>query len=200
MVEIAKALSINARVLIMDEPTSALTAKEIDELFRIIRRLKDSGCGIVYISHRLEELQHIVDRVTIMRDGQYITSTNFVDTTMADIITNMVGREIKEQFPRVECQKGEKIFEVKHLNAGRIVRDISFSLYAGEIVGFAGLMGAGRTETTRAIFGADPRESGEIFLDGKRSPSIPLPMRSKPVSSCPGGPEKGRAVHQAADP
>ena len=185
MVEIAKALSINARVLIMDEPTSALTAKEIDELFRIIRRLKDSGCGIVYISHRLEELQHIVDRVTIMRDGQYITSTNFVDTTMADIITNMVGREIKEQFPRVECQKGEKIFEVKHLNAGRIVRDISFSLYAGEIVGFAGLMGAGRTETTRAIFGADPRESGEIFLDGKRSPSIPLPMRSKPVSSLP---------------
>ena len=168
MVEIAKALSINARVLIMDEPTSALTAKEIDELFRIIRRLKDSGCGIVYISHRLEELQHIVDRVTIMRDGQYITSTNFVDTTMADIITNMVGREIKEQFPRVECQKGEKIFEVKHLNAGRIVRDISFSLYAGEIVGFAGLMGAGRTETTRAIFGADPRESGEIFLDGKK--------------------------------
>ena len=158
MVEIAKALSINARVLIMDEPTSALTAKEIDELFRIIRRLKDSGCGIVYISHR----------VTIMRDGQYITSTNFVDTTMADIITNMVGREIKEQFPRVECQKGEKIFEVKHLNAGRIVRDISFSLYAGEIVGFAGLMGAGRTETTRAIFGADPRESGEIFLDGKK--------------------------------
>ena len=168
MVEIAKALSINARVLIMDEPTSALTAKEIDELFRIIRRLKDSGCGIVYISHRLEELQHIVDRVTIMRDGQYITSMNFADTTMADIITNMVGREIKEQFPRVECQKGEKIFEVKHLNAGRMVRDISFSLYAGEIVGFAGLMGAGRTETTRAIFGADPRESGEIFLDGKK--------------------------------
>ena len=194
MVEIAKALSINARVLIMDEPTSALTAKEIDELFRIIRRLKDSGCGIVYISHRLEELQHIVDRVTIMRDGQYITSMNFADTTMADIITNMVGREIKEQFPRVECQKGEKIFEVKHLNAGRMVRDISFSLYAGEIVGFAGLMGAGRTETTRAIFGADPRESGEIFLDGKK---ITIHTRYRP---CPGGPEKGRAVHQASDP
>ena len=168
MVEIAKALSTNAKILIMDEPTSALTSKEIDDLFVIIRKLRAAGHGIVYISHRLEELQHIVDRVTIMRDGQYITSTNFVDTTMADIITNMVGREIKEQFPRVECQKGEKIFEVKHLNAGRIVRDISFSLYAGEIVGFAGLMGAGRTETTRAIFGADPRESGEIFLDGKK--------------------------------
>ncbi len=175
MVEIAKALSINAKILIMDEPTSALTAKEIDELFRIIRRLKESGCGIVYISHRLEELQHIVDRVTIMRDGQYITSMNFADTTMPEIITNMVGREIKEQFPRVSCEKGEKIFEVKNLNAGRMVRDINFSLYAGEIVGFAGLMGAGRTETTRAIFGADPKETGEIFLNGKkiviRSPS-----------------------------
>ena len=175
MVEIAKALSINAKILIMDEPTSALTAKEIDELFRIIRRLKESGCGIVYISHRLEELQHIVDRVTIMRDGQYITSMNFADTTMPEIITNMVGREIKEQFPRVSCEKGEKIFEVNNLNAGRMVRDINFSLYAGEIVGFAGLMGAGRTETTRAIFGADPKETGEIFLNGKkiviRSPS-----------------------------
>ena len=168
MVEIAKALSINAKVLIMDEPTSALTAKEIDELFRIIRRLKQSGCGIVYISHRLEELQHIVDRVTIMRDGQYITSMNFADTTMPEIITNMVGREIKEQFPRVSCEKGKKIFEVKNLNAGRMVRDINFSLYAGEIVGFAGLMGAGRTETTRAIFGADPKTSGEIYLDGKK--------------------------------
>ena len=168
MVEIAKALSLNAQILIMDEPTSALTAKEIDELFRIIRRLKESGCGIVYISHRLEELQHIVDRVTIMRDGQYITSMNFADTTMPEIITNMVGREIKEQFPRVSCEKGEKIFEVKNLNAGRMVRDINFSLYAGEIVGFAGLMGAGRTETTRAIFGADPKTSGEIFLNGKK--------------------------------
>lgn len=167
MVEIAKALSINARVLIMDEPTSALTAKEIDELFRIIRQLRDNGCGIVYISHRLEELQHIVDRVTIMRDGQYITSVNFRDTTMDEIITNMVGREIKEKFPRVECEKGKKVFEVKNLNAGRMVRNINFSVYAGEIVGFAGLMGAGRTETTRAIFGVDPKNSGEILLDGK---------------------------------
>ena len=167
MVEIAKALSINARVLIMDEPTSALTAKEIDELFRIIRKLRDNGCGIVYISHRLEELQHIVDRVTIMRDGQYITSMNFKETTMDEIITNMVGREIKEQFPRVQCEKGQKIFEVRNLNAGRMVRNINFELYAGEIVGFAGLMGAGRTETTRAIFGVDPKESGELLLDGK---------------------------------
>lgn len=167
MVEIAKALSTNAKILIMDEPTSSLTAKEIDELFRIIRQLKSEGCGIVYISHRLEELQAIVDRVTIMRDGQYITDGEFKSMTMDKIIANMVGREIKEQFPRVSCEKGEKIFEVKNLNAGKLVRDINFSLYEGEIVGFAGLMGAGRTETTRAIFGVDPKTSGQIFLDGK---------------------------------
>jgi len=167
MVEIAKALSINARILIMDEPTSALTAKEIEDLFRIIRKLKDEGRGIVYISHRLEELQHIVDRVTIMRDGQYITTMNFKDATMDEIIAHMVGREIKEKFPKVICEKGEKVFEVKNLNAGRMVRNINFSVYAGEIVGIAGLMGAGRTETTRAIFGADPKESGEIYVDGK---------------------------------
>ena len=175
MVEIAKALSIHAKILIMDEPTSSLTAKEIEELFRIIRQLKTDGCGIVYISHRLEELKAIVDRVTIMRDGQYITDGNFADMTMEQIIANMVGREIKEQFPRVSCPKGKKIFEVKNLNAGHLVRDINFSLYEGEIVGFAGLMGAGRTETTRAIFGVDPKTSGEIWLDGKEV-KITCPM------------------------
>ena len=167
MVEIAKALSVNARILIMDEPTSALTSKEIDDLFRIIHQLRESGCGIVYISHRLEELQHIVDRVTIMRDGQYITSFDFADVTMDQIIAHMVGREIKEKFPRVSCEKGKKIFEVRNLNAGKLVRDVSFSLYEGEIVGFAGLMGAGRTETTRAIFGVDRKEGGELLLDGQ---------------------------------
>ena len=167
MIEIAKALLHKARVLIMDEPTSALTAKEINELFRIIRQLRDEGCGIVYISHRLEELQHIVDRVTIMRDGQYITSMNFKDTTLDTIISYMVGRDIKEKFPRIQTTVGETIFEVRNLNAGRMVRDVSFKAHAGEIVGIAGLMGAGRTETTRAIFGADPKESGEILVDGK---------------------------------
>lgn len=167
MVEIAKALSTNARVLIMDEPTSALTQRETEELFRIVRRLKAEGKGIVYISHRLEELQHIVDRVTIMRDGQFIMEGNFRDLTMNEIIAHMVGREIKEKFPRVQCRKGKKILEVKNLNAGRMVRDVSFASYEGEILGFAGLMGAGRTETTRAIFGADPKESGQIFIDGK---------------------------------
>lgn len=167
MVEIAKALSTHARILIMDEPTSALTAREIEDLFRIIRDLKAKGCGIVYISHRLEELSHIVDRVTIMRDGQFITSMNFKDTTLDEIIANMVGREIKEKFPRVSCKKGKKVLEVRNLNAGHMVRNVNFSLYEGEIVGFAGLMGAGRTETTRAIFGVDLKESGEIILDGK---------------------------------
>ena len=151
----------------MDEPTSALTSKEIDDLFVIIHKLRDEGCGIVYISHRLEELQHIVDRVTIMRDGKFITSVNFADTNMEEIIANMVGREIKEKFPKVRCERGKKIFEVRNLNAGRMVRDVSFDIYEGEIVGIAGLMGAGRTETTRAIFGVDPKEGGEVLLDGK---------------------------------
>ncbi|MCD8138653.1 MAG: sugar ABC transporter ATP-binding protein [Planctomycetaceae bacterium] len=167
MVEIAKALGANARILIMDEPTSALTAKEIEELFSITRKLRDEGCGIVYISHRLEELQYIVDRVTIMRDGRFITSCNFADTSMDEIISNMVGREIKEKFPHVDTPKGKKIFEVKNLNAGKMVRNIDLDLYEGEIVGIAGLMGAGRTEITRAIFGVDPKDSGEILLDGR---------------------------------
>ncbi len=167
MIEIAKALSVNAKILIMDEPTSALTSREIKELFAIIGQLKAQGCGIVYISHRLEELSHITDRVTIMRDGRYITSGDFASFTMDEIIANMVGREIKEKFPRVHCEKGKKVFEVKGLNAGKSVRDVSFSLYEGEIVGFAGLMGAGRTETTRAIFGVDAKESGTIILDGE---------------------------------
>ncbi len=168
MVEIAKALGANARILIMDEPTSALTAKEIEELFTIIRKLRNDGCGIVYISHRLEELQNIVDRVTIMRDGKFITSMDYADTTMDSIISYMVGREIKEKFPHVVCEKGKKIFEVKNLNAGKMVRNINLELYEGEIVGLAGLMGAGRTEITRAIFGVDPKESGEIYLDDQK--------------------------------
>ena len=168
MVEIAKALATNARILIMDEPTSARTSKEIDDLFVIIHKLKEEGCGIVYISHRLEELQHIVDRVTIMRDGKYITEMNYADTRLEDIISLMVGREIKEKFPRVQCKRGKKIFEVRGLNAGKMVRDVDIELYEGEIVGVAGLMGAGRTETTRAIFGVDQKESGEIILDGSK--------------------------------
>ena len=167
MVEIAKSLSINAKVLIMDEPTSALTSKEIDQLFKIINKLKSQGCAIVYISHRLEELEHIVDDVTIMRDSRYITSGKFKDFDMSSIITNMVGREITEKFPRVEKEVGKTIFEVKNLCMGSNVRDVSFEVKEGEILGIAGLMGAGRTETTRAIFGADKKDSGQMFLYGK---------------------------------
>lgn len=167
MIEISKAISVNAKVLIMDEPTSALTKKEIDKLFSIINKLKKKGCGIVYISHRMEEFQYIVDRVTVMRDGEYIVTKNFKETSIEEIISFMVGREIKEKFPRTFCPKGDLIFSVKNLNAGPLVRDINFDVFKGEIVGIAGLMGAGRTEMSRAIFGVDAKESGGIFLEGE---------------------------------
>ena len=167
MVEIAKALSVNAKILIMDEPTSALSSQEIEDLFRIIKDLRSQGCGIIYISHRLEELKEIADRYTVMRDGEFIEEGEFKDVTMDHLISRMVGRDIKEQYPHIDTKVGKKVFEVRHLNAGKMVQDISFSLYEGEIVGIAGLMGAGRTETTRAIFGVDPKESGQIFVDDK---------------------------------
>lgn len=167
MVEIAKALSTDARVLIMDEPTSSLTAHEIDDLFAIIRNLRDQGHSIIYISHRLEELQHIANRVTVLRDGQFIATKNWKDTSLPEIISLMVGRNIREKFPRVECPLGETIFEVRDLNAGHLVRGVSFAARQGEIVGIAGLVGAGRTETTRVLFGADPKQSGRAYMDGK---------------------------------
>lgn len=167
MVEISKALMLNANILVMDEPSSSLSNAEVEELFRIINRLKSEGKAIVYISHRLQELKHIVDRVTIMRDGKFITDGKFEDFSMDQLIANMVGREITNQFPRDVVPRGKKVFEVKNLNAGRMVQNISFEAYAGEVVGLAGLVGAGRTETSRAIFGVDQKESGQIFVDGK---------------------------------
>lgn len=167
MVEIAKALSTNAKILIMDEPTSALTESEIEDLFNIIRKLKSEGHGIVYISHRLEELEHIVDRVMILRDGQYITTKDFKETNLPEIISFMVGREITEKYPRIKTEVGKEILKVEGLNYQDLVRDVSFELKEGEIVGIAGLMGAGRTETTRVLFGVDPKDSGKIYIDGK---------------------------------
>lgn len=167
MVEIARALQANAKILIMDEPTSALTNVEIEQLFTLIRALKAKGVGIIYISHRLEELQHIVDTVTIMRDGRFIIEKPFAELTMNQIISYMVGREIKEKFPRIDTDRKAKRFSVSNLHAGPMVRNISFDLYEGEILGIAGLMGAGRTETSRAIFGADPKTGGTITLNGK---------------------------------
>ena len=167
MVEIAKALSQNAKVLIMDEPTSALSRKEIEDLFRVIRKLRDEGRGIIYISHRLDELRAIADKVSILRDGENVISGDLKDFSIDDIIRHMVGREIQDKFPRILCEKGKEILRVERLNAGPKVRNISFSLYEGEILGIAGLMGAGRTEMTRALFGVDEKTSGKIYLFGE---------------------------------
>ena len=149
MVEIAKALEANAKILIMDEPTSALTSVEITQLFSLIRGLKQQGVGIIYISHRLDELQYIVDAVTIMRDGRFIVEQQFSDITMSQIIGHMVGHEIKEKYPRVQVEKGKAVLTVTGLSAAPNVHDVSLTVHEGEILGIAGLMGAGRTETTR---------------------------------------------------
>ncbi|MDR1905281.1 MAG: sugar ABC transporter ATP-binding protein [Treponema sp.] len=169
MIEIAKALSFNSDVLIMDEPTSALSEAEVEELFKVIRDLRKAGKGIVYISHRLDELHQICDRVTVMRDGHYISTVPMNSITSDQIIALMVGREIYESHhPHEDTSKNEVVLEVKNLNRGRFVHDVSFQLHKGEILGFAGLLGAGRTETMRLIFGADPLDSGEIFIKGKK--------------------------------
>ncbi|HVO42529.1 MAG TPA: sugar ABC transporter ATP-binding protein, partial [Aggregatilineales bacterium] len=169
MVEIVKALSYKSDVLIMDEPTAALTEAEIEELFRIIRHLREQGVGIVHISHRLEELPLIADRITVMRDGNYIDTVRAADVTIDKIVTMMVGRTIYEAAPELPEQPSQDIvLEAKHLNRGNVIKDVSFNLKEGEILGFAGLVGAGRTEVARAIFGADPIESGEILVRGQR--------------------------------
>ncbi|AEJ20272.1 sugar ABC transporter ATP-binding protein [Gracilinema caldarium] len=169
MVEIAKALSYNMNVLIMDEPTSALSDSEIEDLFKVIRHLKEQGKGIVYITHRMEEIKQICDRVTVMRDGHYIATTPIKDITIEQIISQMVGREVYETVhSHGDTTQNEVVLEVKKLNQGNKVQDVSFKLHKGEILGFAGLLGAGRTETARAIFGADPKDSGEIYIKGKK--------------------------------
>lgn len=169
MVEIARALSFNAEVIIMDEPTAALADSEIEELFRMIYELRYSGVGIVYISHRMEELKKICDRVTVMRDGCYIDTVKMKDVTIDQIIHMMVGRAIYETVkPCIGDCSTEVVLEVKNLNRGRMIKDVNFHLNKGEILGFAGLMGSGRTEVARAIFGADTIESGEIFIKGNK--------------------------------
>jgi ribose transport system ATP-binding protein len=167
MVEIAKALSLDATVLIMDEPTSSLTEQEAQLLFRVIRDLKAAGTGIVYISHRLDEMAAIVDRVTILRDGRYISTDRFSDITIDDIVSRMVGRSLEEKFPEpTRIPTDEVIFSVRDLTRTGVFSNISFDIRRGEILGFAGLMGAGRTEVARAIFGADRFDSGSIVLNG----------------------------------
>jgi ribose transport system ATP-binding protein len=169
MIEIAKALSFNTDVLIMDEPTSALSESEIEELFKVIRNLRDGGKGIVYISHRMNELHRICDRVTVMRDGQFIATSTMKEITTEQIIAQMVGREIFEsRHLHADTTKNEVVLETRGLCRGRVVKDVSFQLHRGEILGFAGLMGAGRTETMRLIFGADRAEAGEIFIKNRK--------------------------------
>jgi ribose transport system ATP-binding protein len=174
MVEIAKALSLNAEVLIMDEPTAALTDTEIEALFRIIRQLRERGVGVVHISHRLEELRQIADRVTVMRDGRYVATVRTPDASINQIITMMVGRTLAEVTPEPpEVPSQQIVLAAHHLNRGTAVKDVSLVLRKGEILGIAGLVGAGRTEVARAIFGADPLDSGVIEVMGQ-----PVQIRS----------------------
>ena len=169
MVEIAKALSYRSRVLVMDEPTAALTDAEIGELFAIIRQLKSEGVGIVYISHKMDELKRIADRVTVMRDGETVGTVPASETPIGTIISMMVGRKLTEEVAVApDLSAAPVALEVRGLTRGKEIRDVSFDLRKGEILGFAGLMGAGRTEVARAIFGADPLEAGEILVHGRK--------------------------------
>ncbi|MEF3404242.1 sugar ABC transporter ATP-binding protein [Agromyces sp. CCNWLW203] len=168
MVEIAKALSFDAKVLIMDEPTAALNDAEVDVLFELIRRFRTPDTGVIYISHRMEELARISDRISVLRDGRYIGTRVTAETAPKEVIALMVGREIVgEQRPPAAETAGEPVLSVRGLTTRNLLRDVSFDVHAGEILGFAGLMGAGRTEVARAVVGADRRESGEILVHGR---------------------------------
>ncbi|MEF9942068.1 MAG: sugar ABC transporter ATP-binding protein [Lachnospiraceae bacterium] len=170
MCEIAKAISTDAKVIVFDEPTAALTEAEINELFKIIEDLRNKNIGIVYISHRMDEIKRITDRVTVMRDGEYVGTVVTADSTKDDIINMMVGRVVYEEPKQTSMvpKDAPVVLKVEHLNAGKLVKDISFELKKGEILGFSGLMGAGRTETARALFGADKIDSGSIYINGEK--------------------------------
>lgn len=167
MVEICKALMVDAKVLIMDEPTAALTESETKVLFEVIESLKKKGVSIVYISHRMEEIFQLCDRITILRDGQYVGTRNIPETSMEEVVQMMIGREIGERFPSRNVKIGQEVLRVEGLTHQKLFRDVRFSVRAGEVLGVAGLMGAGRTEIMKAIFGDLPIVSGKIYLDGK---------------------------------
>ena len=176
LIEIAKALSYKPRVLIMDEPTAALNDAEISELFSVVEKLKADGVGIVYISHRMDEIKRIANRVTVLRDGAYIDTVDAETTSLSTIIQLMVGREVVQEVPNIpDTSQNPVALEARNVSRGTDVTNVSFDIRKGEILGFAGLMGAGRTEVARIIFGADPRDSGEILVGGQavdiRSPS-----------------------------
>lgn len=167
MIEIAKALMVDAKVIIMDEPTAALSQSETVTLFKVVRSLKEKGVSIVYISHRMEEIFELCDRITILRDGQYVGTRNIPETNMDEIVKMMIGREIGERYPERNTRLGEVIFEVKNLNCPGIFQNVNFSVRAGEVLGVAGLMGAGRTEIMQSIFGNMPHVTGQIFMNGQ---------------------------------
>ena len=168
MVEIAKCVSYNAKIVIMDEPTSAITDKEVEQLFAVLNDLKAKGVAIIYISHKMDEVLKISDEVTILRDGTFIDTYSTENIDINKIIVSMVGRELSQVYPEKKNKIGETIFEVKNLKREGVFHDISFSLRAGEILGFSGLMGAGRTEIMRAIYGIDKLDEGEVYMKGKR--------------------------------
>jgi ribose transport system ATP-binding protein len=168
MVEIARAVAFDARVIIMDEPTATLGENEVEKLFDIVGSLKSQGIAVIYISHRLEEVGRIADRVVVLRDGQRVGELPISEASPERIITLMVGRTLDDMFHKEDAQIGEPVLEVRGLRRGNAVKDVSFTLNRGEILGFAGLVGAGRTETARLIFGADRKDAGEILVDGKR--------------------------------
>ncbi len=167
MVEIARALSVNARILIMDEPTSSLTLNEVADLFRIVHQLRAEGTAIIYISHRLEDLFELADRVTVLRDGAYVATRDMQDVTREDLIRMMVGRTITDLFPKLDVPAGEVVLEVEHLSLSGVFEDVSFQLHRGETLGLSGLIGAGRTDVARAIFGVTPPTAGTIKIDGQ---------------------------------
>jgi ribose transport system ATP-binding protein len=167
MVELAKALSFDTDIIIMDEPTAVLTNKEIKTLFEVIKKVTQKGVSIVYISHRLEEFAELGDRVTVLRDGRAIKTLDIAKTNTNELIKLMVGRELKDMFPKDSIPIGEEVLRVENLNRDGVIKDISFGLRRGEILGVAGLVGSGRTEVARAVFGADKADSGRIYVDGK---------------------------------
>jgi len=168
MVEIAKALSFNAKIIVMDEPSAALTDREVEALFNLIRSLKTEGIGIIYISHRMEEMFEVGDVVTVMRDGKKVDTRQVADTNREEVIKMMVGRTLTEEFPKELFERGDEILRVEGLRREGFLHDISFNVYKGEILGITGLVGARRTELLRALFGADPVDAGNVYLEGKR--------------------------------
>ena len=167
MVEIIKAVSFNSKIIVMDEPTSSIDENEVEHLFEIIRKLRANGVGIIYISHKLSELMTISDRITVMRDGSYIATKNTRETSINELISLMVGRELTEYYKRTAHEIGDVALEVRNMNSGTIFRDISFKIHRGEIVGFSGLVGAGRSEIMKAIFKVDKMDSGSVYVFGK---------------------------------